>query len=80
MQIKKESSKNKFTKLEQELFKMLKDFYNDKAFVIGIMNSIRTDAGRKEMIDFIHKGEGVTVMELTLMSIDIGRKEDRLGE
>lgn len=74
----KTTQKCEFTKLERELFKLLRDFYNDKAFVIGIMNSIRTDAGRKEMIEFIHKGEGVTVMELTLMSIDIGRKEDMI--
>lgn len=74
--ISKTDQKRKFTQLEQELLKLLKDFYNEKSFVIGIMNSIRTDTGRKKMIDFIHKGEGVTVLELTLMSIDIGREED----
>ena len=71
----KKNRRKNWTKYESQLFDMLKDIYHNKEFVIGIMNSIRTDDGRKEMLEFINKGKDVTVTELTLMSIDIGREE-----
>lgn len=55
--------------IKRKLFDKLKEFYNDKDFVIGVISNVDTDENYQKIIDFIDEGEGVTVESIIALSV-----------
>lgn len=55
--------------IKRKLFDKLKEFYNDKDFVIGVISNVDTDENYQKIIDFIDGGEGVTVESIIALSV-----------
>lgn len=60
--------------IKRKLFDKLKDFYNDKDFVGGVISNTKTDEERQVIIDYIDKGENVTIDKITLLGLSLKRK------
>lgn len=54
---------------KRKLFDKLKDFYPDKDFVIGVISNVDTAENYQKIIDFIDKGEDVTVESIIALSV-----------
>lgn len=60
--------------IKRKLFDKLKEFYNDKDFVGGVISNTKTDEERQVIIDYIDKGENVTTDKITLLGLSLKRK------
>ena len=58
----------------QKLLPMLKDVFDDRDFVIGVMSNASHTDDREEIIRFIEKGEDVTVENIILLSVYLDDK------
>ena len=58
----------------QKLLQMLKDVFDDRDFVIGVMSNASHTDDREEIIRFIEKGEDVTVENIILLSVYLDDK------
>ena len=59
------------TQTEKRLIGMLRDIWDDKEFVLGVVTNLETDEERQAVIDYIQNNEEVTTEELVLLSLDI---------
>lgn len=55
--------------IKRKLFDKLKEFSPDKDFVIGVISNVDTDENYQKIIEFIDKGEGVTVESIIALSV-----------
>ena len=55
--------------IKRELFEKLKKISNDKDFVVGVISNAGTYENYQELINFIDRGENVTVENLIALSI-----------
>ena len=55
--------------IKRKLFDVLKEFNPDKDFVGGVISYTKNDEDRQKIIDYIHKGDNVTVENVILLSI-----------
>lgn len=60
--------------IKRKLFDKLKEIYNDKDFVCGVISNTKTDEERQVIIDYIDKGEDVTSDKITLLGLNLKRK------
>lgn len=63
--------------VKRQLFDKLKEFYPDRDFVLGVISNAQTEENYQRIIDFMDKGEGVTVdsiLALSLLLDDITEK------
>ena len=61
----------RITPTEKQLISMLKEIWNDKDFVIGIITDLETDEERQVVIDYIKNADDVTPEDLVLLSLHI---------
>lgn len=54
---------------KRKLFERLKEIYPDKDFVIGVISNAGTNENYQKIIDFIDKGEDVSVESIIALSI-----------
>lgn len=54
---------------KRQLFEKLREFHNDKDFVVGVMSNVDTDENYKKIIDFIDAGESVSVESIIALSV-----------
>ena len=55
--------------IKRKLFDVLKEFNPDKNFVGGVISYTKNDEDRQKIIDYIQKGDNVTVENVILLSI-----------
>lgn len=63
--------------IKRKLFDKLKAIHPDKDFVLGVVSNAKTDDNYQAIIDFIDKGDEVTVDNIIALSIlldDISEK------
>ena len=60
---------NKTKSVKRELFDKLKKLYPDKEFVLGVISNVDTVENYQHIIDFIDKGENVTVESVLALSV-----------
>lgn len=68
----------KLTEVEKELVKKLRDIWNDKEFVIGVLSHLKDDQERSELIEFIGSNDDVTSEAVTLLAMDISQARDNI--
>lgn len=68
----------KLTEVEKELVKKLRDIWNDKEFVIGVLSHLKDDEERGELIEFIDSNDNVTSEVVTLLALDISQARDNI--
>lgn len=59
------------TQTEKRLIGMLRDIWDDKEFVLGVMNDLETDEERQAVIDYIKDNEEATTEDIVLLSLNI---------
>ena len=60
--------KNKTNEVSKELCRRLKEIYNDKNFVVGVLASVENSDDAQEVIRFIDKGENVTMPSIVSLA------------
>lgn len=70
----------KLTETEKELVKKLRDIWDDKEFVIGVLSHLKDDEERGEIIEFIASNDNVKSEDVVLLSLDIDRLRDTQKE
>ena len=60
--------KKKPTELSLELCKRLKEIYNDKNFVVGVLSSVEHPDDMKEVLRFIDEGKNVTMSNIVSLA------------
>lgn len=55
--------------VKRNLFDKLKAFHPDKDFVLGVISNVDTDENYQHIIDFMDKGEDVTVENIIALSV-----------
>ena len=55
--------------IKRKLFDKLRAFYPDKDFVLGVISNAGTDENYQQIIDFMDKGEGVSVDSIIALSL-----------
>jgi hypothetical protein len=50
---------------------MLRGIWDDKEFVVGVMNDLETDEERQVVIEYINGNKEVTTEEIVLLSLNI---------
>lgn len=68
----------KLTEVEKKLVKKLRDIWNDKEFVIGVLSHLKDDEERGELIEFIDSNDDVTSETVTLLALDISQASDNI--
>ena len=58
------------------LFEKLRAFYNNRDFVLGVMCNAPHEDDMKTILEYIEKGEDVTIESLILLSLELGNKRD----
>lgn len=58
------------------LFNKLKTFYNNRDFVLGVLNNAPYDEDRKIIIEYMDKGQDVTIENLILLSLELGNSRE----
>lgn len=71
-------NKECLTSLERELILLLRSIWDDDEFIIGVLNSARTEDDQHAIIEHIETGEGVDSESVQLLSIELYR--NRYGE
>ena len=69
---------DKLTETEKKLYEMLQKIWDDTDFIVGTLNSLKDDAERDEVIEFIESNDDVTSEEITLLSLDISQSRDNI--
>lgn len=55
--------------IKRQLFEKLREFYNDRDFVLGVMSNVDTDENYQKIIDFIDAGESVSAESIITLSV-----------
>ena len=67
----------KMNEVKRKLFDKLKAFHNNKDFVIGVMSNVSHDDDRQAIINYIDKGDNVTIDNLILLSLHLNKERKR---
>ena len=59
------------TQTEKRLIGILRDIWNDKEFVLGVMNDLETDEERQAVIDYIKDNKETSTEEIVLLALNI---------
>lgn len=55
--------------IKRQLFEKLRELYNDKDFVVGVISNAGTEENYRKIIDFIDAGESVSVESVIALSV-----------
>lgn len=55
--------------VKRQLFEKLREFHNDKDFVVGVMSIVDTEENYQRIIDFIDAGKNVTVENIIALAV-----------
>lgn len=65
------------TKTEKRLMDALRNIWDDKEFVIGVLTDLETDEERQIVMDHIESNDNVTSEEITLLSLFIDSERSK---
>lgn len=68
----------KLSDTEKQLLELLSAIWNNSDFIIGVLNSLKNDDERKEVIEFIENNDDVTSEQIDLLSLDISQSRDNI--
>lgn len=63
------------TNTKRELFCKLRNLYNDKDFVVGVMSNAQSEEVQKRIIDYINEGRDVSQENIILLSLHKSNKK-----
>lgn len=64
---------NKISDLTNELLMRLKNIYDDRDYIIGVLSIASREDDKQKLIDFIDAGEDVDYETVTVMAIELSR-------
>jgi hypothetical protein len=59
------------THTEEKLIQVLRDIWDDKEFVLGVLTDLETDEERQAVLDYIQHNDGVTTEDIVLLALHI---------
>ena len=62
--------------IEKKLLSLLEKLYDNNDFIIGIFSNVDNEEDRKTIIDYIEKGDDVTVENIILLSLYLDNKRN----
>lgn len=68
----------KLSDTEKQLLELLSTIWNNPDFIVGVLNSLKNDDERKEIIEFIENNDDVTSEQIDLLSLDISQSRDNI--
>lgn len=68
----------KLSDAEKQLLELLSTIWNNPDFIVGVLNSLKDDDERKEVIEFIENNDDVTSEQIDLLSLDISQSRDNI--
>ncbi len=63
--------------IKRKLFDNLKDYHNDKDFVVGVMSNATHDDDRQAIINYINNGDDVTIENIILLSLHLNNERNK---
>lgn len=66
--------------VKRRLFDKLKNFYSDRDFVLGVISNVDTDENYQKILDYIDKGEDVSVESILTLSVLLDHETQKLKE
>lgn len=60
--------------IKRTLFDKLKEFHNDKEFVIGVMSNAKHEQDRETILGFLDNSKEATVEDVILLSLHLANK------
>ncbi len=68
----------KLSDTEKQLLELLSTIWNNSDFIVGVLNSLKDDDERKEVIEFVENNDDVTSEQIDLLSLDISQSRDNI--
>jgi hypothetical protein len=68
----------KLSNTEKQLLELLSEIWDDSDFIVGVLNSLKDDDERKEVIEFIENNDDATSEQIVLLSLDISQSRDNI--
>ncbi len=68
---------NSMNEIKRKLFDKLKDYHNDKDFVVGVMSNATHDDDRQAIINYINNGDDVTIENIILLSLHLNNERNK---
>lgn len=68
----------KLSDTEKQLLELLSAIWNNPDFIVGVLNSLKDDDERKEVIEFIENNDDVTSEQIDLLSLDISQSRENI--
>ena len=68
----------KLTITERQLAEMLSVIWDNNDFIVGVLNVLKNDDERNEVIEFIESNDDVTSEQIDLLSLNISQSRDNL--
>lgn len=60
--------------IKRTLFDKLRDFHNDKDFVIGVMSNAKHDEDREVILEFIENEKEASIEDVILLSLHLANQ------
>lgn len=66
-----------FSSVTAELVNKLRKLFDDIEFINGILVFVDNEADQKKLLDFIHRGDDVTVETVTVLALELNETRHR---
>ena len=60
--------------IKRKLFETLRDYYNNRDFILGVGSNVTCDEDRQTVIDFINQRNKPTPEEVIILTIELNQK------
>lgn len=64
-------------KLKRKLFDKLRNYHNDKDFVVGVMSNAKHNDDMKAIIEYMDNGDDVSVENIILLSLHLNKESSK---
>ena len=60
--------------IKRKLFETLRDFHNNRDFILGVGSNVTCDEDRQTVIDFINQRNKPTLEEVIILTVELNQK------
>ena len=60
--------------IKRKLFETLRDYYNNRDFILGVGSNVTCDEDRQTVIDFINQRNKPTLEEVIILTVELNQK------
>jgi hypothetical protein len=60
--------------IKRKLFETLRDYYNNRDFILGVGSNVTCDEDRQTVIDFINQRNKPTPEEVIILTVELNQK------